>query len=936
MEILAVATRGAERQPFEQLRPRLADLIDQVPSDNAPDSVGVLRHTLWDSLIAAYLSPTTLPHDRHGQIDGLRAFHLIDRFERITGREPLLRVLAATPLIPTWAVAHRSTADQPDPGDTGPSAPGHTDPTPGDYPGPHGPGGPFEPGPDPDRLNAINALRHQLIAIPQARRDLDAAYWAVARDRESGPSPAPKASPAVPQQGEQAGRSVVTVRDVAEPPWRRSEQLAERLQPETTSLLDTLDARWRTTAHHDVAAMLDRQQNILYDRLLGLGGLSAIRRLEDRPDLIDDDIIWGPGPNPFPIPTHSVGTVCPAGIGDLLIVQERVLRYEESTVAHIENVMRSESKQRIHRRLDRDVETVSTTTEESEETERDLQTTERYELSTEVERTLESNQSLETGVSTSASYGPVLSIEASAEFATDTSSSTATKSSSDYAQEVVDKSVSRLSTKIKTQIIHKTISEVEETNTHGFDNRDAADHAVGVYRWIDEILESQIYNYGRRLFMEFVVPEPGAFYRHAQASLLSGGVTMSPPKPLEEGFSFLDLTPGSYQTWVNRYQVPDVSPPPAEFVTVPKVVEVPETVHRPDADDYIIMMKSESLSVPEGYEAVEAWVYGTWTEYAVPSVKLHVHLGRRIFDKDKANNDDYLTLHDEEGVLQIGVYTYEIAAALLSVDVRCQRKTETLLQWQLETFQKVVDAYNSQLAAYEAHVAGVQTVQWAAVNDLHPDKKRQIEKDELQKGALILLTNQHFADFDAVVPDSEPYGYPELDVDEAMEEGRYAQFMQQCFEWVNVTYSYYPYIWGRKSEWVTTSSASDSDAQFESFLKAGAARVLVPVRPTYEKSLLYYLTTGEIWNGGEPPVIDDPNYVAIVDEIAEAQDVSLEDAEKYGDPWTYSVPTELVKLQDDAELPSWEAPIEEPAEEPAEEAPPVPEEEPRDRAAAFA
>lgn len=163
---------------------------------------------------------------------------------------------------------------------------------------------------------------------------------------------------------------------------------------------------------------------------------------------------------------------------------------------------------------------------------------------------------------------------------------------------------------------------------------------------------------------------------------------------------------------------------------------------------------------------------------------------------------------------------------------------------ELETYQKIIDAYSSQLSTYEAHLASIQNSQALGLNDLHPDKKRQIDRDELQKGSLVLLTNQDFSDLNAVVPNAAPYGYPELDMPEAMEEGRYAQFMQQCFEWYNMTFTFYPYIGVRKSEWVETSSITDADHPFEAFLKAGAARVLVPVTPSYEKALFYYLETG--------------------------------------------------------------------------------------------
>jgi hypothetical protein len=80
------------------------------------------------------------------------------------------------------------------------------------------------------------------------------------------------------------------------------------------------------------------------------------------------------------------------------------------------------------------------------------------------------------------------------------------------------------------------------------------------------------------------------------------------------------------------------------------------------------------------------------------------------------------------------------------------------------------------------------------------------------------------------------------------------------------------------------------------FLQAGAARVLVPVRPSYTKAVLHYLSTGgEIWGGEDVPLPDDPMYVSIVEEIMEA-DGYFEGSENEGEPWLSKVPTSLVYL----------------------------------------
>jgi hypothetical protein len=273
-----------------------------------------------------------------------------------------------------------------------------------------------------------------------------------------------------------------------------------------------------------------------------------------------------------------------------------------------------------------------------------------------------------------------------------------------------------------------------------------------------------------------------------------------------------------------------------------------------------------------------------------------------------AGSTTYTDLDDEETAVPIGISSLGYTSVVLTFEVRCERTVETLKAWKLDTYQKIVDAYDALQADYEAKVTAKEVSRMSAFSGLSPDAKRNIELAELKKGCLELLSDQYFYDFDATVANASPFGYPEFQVDEAMTEGSFAQFFEQCFEWENTTWFFYSYFWGRKDQWIQNSMATDSDAIFEAFLRAGMARVQVPVRPGYGKALLYYLHTGEIWNGGEPPVLDSPLYVSIVEEIAESQDVSLAEAPPYGDPWNYSLPTTLVKLQADATLPTWPAP----------------------------
>jgi hypothetical protein len=99
-------------------------------------------------------------------------------------------------------------------------------------------------------------------------------------------------------------------------------------------------------------------------------------------------------------------------------------------------------------------------------------------------------------------------------------------------------------------------------------------------------------------------------------------------------------------------------------------------------------------------------------------------------------------------------------------------------------------------------------------------------------------------------------------------------------------------------------SIRDDDQNFESFLRAGYVRVVLPVRRGFEAAVDHFRLFGEPWLGGALPTISDELYLPIADELAERLDRPAGEI-PVGNPWEYRIPTSLVKLRKDESLPSW-------------------------------
>jgi hypothetical protein len=122
------------------------------------------------------------------------------------------------------------------------------------------------------------------------------------------------------------------------------------------------------------------------------------------------------------------------------------------------------------------------------------------------------------------------------------------------------------------------------------------------------------------------------------------------------------------------------------------------------------------------------------------------------------------------------------------------------------------------------------------------------------------------------------------------------RFMEEAFEWEQMQYIFYPYYWNSKNLWFDLSLLEDPDPLFAQFLRAGASRVVVPVRPGFEQAFVYFLQTGQPWDGGTPPQVYDPLYLSIATEIEEADQMPM--TETLIEPtWTMRLPTTLTMLR---------------------------------------
>ncbi|HWR25461.1 MAG TPA: hypothetical protein VN278_04415 [Methanosarcina sp.] len=609
------------------------------------------------------------------------------------------------------------------------------------------------------------------------------------------------------------------------------------------------------------------------------------------------------------------------GVVDLQVVKQEIQRYEAGEVAHIENILKGESNERIHRQLKRTEETYLTETETTTTTEEDLQSTERFELQREAQETIKEDNDFDATVT--AKYGSLnYSIEAGTKVAMKSSSEKSARSATNYARDVTQRTVSRIQERSRELRTRVAIQEAEETTTHGIDNKGQDKHIVGIYKWVNKIYMAQVFSYGLRTMYEFIIPEPAAFTIYAQQNNPQHLNSPEPPKgPLTlqeivigQAYGILPLlqaskpaltperiTPENYQQWIGQYGVQGIEPPPPFNKTVEHEWK-PDLKNEGNEGKPQYLAETTKIKIPDGYEAVSAsiqvigQVFAEWTlggniqDYSPkvlsPTVETPNPLENGIWKMQSfldffTHKNSYslarpINIYDFNKIKELHV-TGEIPFSIrgwaydganVTISIICERKGE-LAKWQQKTYDSIMVAYTKLKSEYEDKLAAESIQEGIVISGRNPELNRELERNELKKGALSLLTQRYQAHFNDGVGAIKEANPPEIEFKRADEQARIIQFLEQGFEWNQMTYTLYPYFWARKGRWVGLQQMDDTDPIHAKFLRAGAARVWVPVRPYYEGAIRHYWNTGKPWKGINPNSVTDPAFVSVITSIKE-------------------------------------------------------------------
>ncbi|TNJ32911.1 hypothetical protein [Arenimonas terrae] len=687
--------------------------------------------------------------------------------------------------------------------------------------------------------------------------------------------------------------------------------------------------------------------------------------------------------------------VNPIGVGDLKVVRQRLVAYKPGEISYIHNVMMGENRERKFRRLEKSEDTFSSSTERSEERQSEHQATDRFELKRDAEQTLKQTIGITANGSVTYDSKPVVAT-VTAGFSFQSAAEESAKTAETLAREVIAKSVDRVSLRASEQRTSVRLLETEETNTQGFNAEDATQHVSGIYRWVDKVYEAQLWNVGRRMMFEFIVPEPAHFLVESRLRAYAQDTPLPEPPVLDLKSVVMplaltgpdDITLPDYEKLALLYDLSALPPPErpqtrrgffSDATTGEKTITGSFAVGIDDPNsgqrrfrtraftsrlglegyrltglrvDAFIKFHEANEADPGGSNNFQIFVDGIQVLTRSPGEPMWQVVGQ---DVDVTATS--VPLHEE---VEVTIGLTDAILYSFTLGYTATRADDGMADWRRRVYQhvhaieraRVEDAnrrlqaqYDADLAAYQAEMAEFRA---RTANDILQGRSgllnARVIVEELKKHCITLMAKE----FDSYIYDDRllypavatrpgensyyvfketpsPAGTPQrlkveintetglnlpaIDLNVANNKAPLVQFLEQAFEWNNLAYLFYPYFWGAAPRWIEMMNRFDAgDPFYTAFLQAGSSRVLLAATPGYEDAVLHYLATGVPWEGGPSPVIDDPLFLPLHEEIRKQQQAGT-DGEPEGDPWPFILPTSLVYLQDSSSpLPEFDEP----------------------------
>lgn len=478
---------------------------------------------------------------------------------------------------------------------------------------------------------------------------------------------------------------------------------------------------------------------------------------------------------------------------------------------------------------------------------------------------------LNVGASLSASYSSV-TLSTNFGYSATSDDEQSKKDSRNHSMAITKKASARTKKDHKVTFKVSSVTGTEDQSLRVITNPSTTDAMRIDYFQLARKWKVDLLRYGLRMTYDIVIPNPGSGIVTKVARVKELDAMIDEPfaftLPLSAiTYNSLASDPhniSNYDTLAADYNAVVTAPPEArKWVSVHK-----ETQEVKDYDH--VHFDSLDFEIPDAYYIYQAQLELNW-------------------QLDQGDTSSYLTMLNgesistgltnmigESGQLSMDFLYQYVYNYAINITFVCRPKVQGLLDWRLQAWNQIRQAaeeqYNKGIQNYKDQRAKIV----AEIGDYDALTLRRMEQEEIMKGVLRWLFGPQFYlvpfNIGALFgPDSSDPGVADVldpnllsnaEWQGVMERGEFIKYIHNAIEWENVLYFTYPYFWDDTKLWDFKKFLYHPDPTQRTFLRSGAARVVLTIRPGFEPSFTQLVESGAF---GALPV---PHpYVTIAQEI---------------------------------------------------------------------
>ena len=475
---------------------------------------------------------------------------------------------------------------------------------------------------------------------------------------------------------------------------------------------------------------------------------------------------------------------------------------------------------------------------------------EKIELSQSVDSQRQHASAFNTSVAASYSYSSAygdIKISNNVGYNMSESANQSAKMARNKSADITSKASSRA--KREHKISFKVASAIEtENQTVRKIKNPFADRPTRVdYYQLIRMWQIDLYRYGLRLTYDIVVMEPG---RDLLRKLLEIKAAYD---QLEEGLNFTlrpeQITLENFIDKALEYnvQLEDVETlePKTMFIQDPQPFDVEALCGGGET----IYADSIPITIPEGYKVKDTAYLSYDLEKCAShpngwDMKVMDQSGRsettlfRFGDEHHApGNENLPETHvrqydgwaNRRGELAVWRRAWRIKTWMMAISIEVVPNEEAVKNWQQKIWKVIRD--------------GAEAVYLESRQRLK-EKIERLEAELAVEDSLSLRKKEREEVMKSVL---EAMGFAP---DQYNDDPEIIKFIHHAIEWENMLYFLYPYFWSEPGvddeQWIFKRFLEHPDSMHRAFLKAGSARVVLTIRPGFEKAFLAFMDTGQL------------------------------------------------------------------------------------------